>query len=45
VTDFSFHFRLEQSEQVKACRIMYHRRWSTRAVYAMFVVLLVLVSG
>jgi hypothetical protein len=43
--DFSFHFQLEQSEQVKACRIMYHRRWSTRAVYGMFGILLVLVSA
>jgi hypothetical protein len=30
---FSFQFELGQSEQVRATRIIYNRRWTTRAVY------------
>jgi hypothetical protein len=39
--EFCFEFELGQPEQDRACRVIYHRRWSTRAVYGFFVLLIV----
>ena len=38
---FNFAFTLGEAEQVRASRVMYHRRWSTRIVYGCLLLLLV----
>ena len=43
--DFTFEYSVDQREQVRASQIMYHRKWSTRAVYAFFLLLLLTGPG
>lgn len=45
LVSFTFDFHLDQPEQVRATRILYHRRWSTRATYAIFLLLSLIGPG
>lgn len=42
--DYTLEYSIDQPEQVRASRIMYHRRWSVRVVYGIFV-LFILVAA
>lgn len=41
---FSFQFELGQAEHVRATRIIYNRRWSTRALYVVLLIFTVVLA-